>query len=176
MFWERSRIVCLGEVSRLNVVNRQVFVLEECDNIFLVALILNDLPKAPGHLEVTGSALVHEDRVHHVQPPRAGCGIVGLLVDEHNEVVAKSGNLLARRLERTGRLRLPDAGDLNVNIQAREVDAACRVPSPECVTFNKIRSKLVLKIRSYSLAVSYPEQGRLIVFTLNLCERRSFFQ
>ena len=86
-------------------------------------LHLDDLPKARRHLEVRGSMLLNKNGVKHVECAGRCLLVVRLVVDEDQQRVAQAVYLLPSGLERTGSLRLSDAGDLHINREFWEVDS-----------------------------------------------------
>ena len=74
-------------------------------------------------MKVGSATLLDKDGVLHVQPSRASLGVVRLLVDENEQVVAEAKYLLATSFEWAGRLRLANAGHLYIDAESGEVDS-----------------------------------------------------
>ena len=119
------------KLPSFDFIHRKVFVLKEGNYVVLNAIVIDNLAEAPRHLVVGPAALLNEDCVRHVETPGPRLMVVGLFIDKDDEVVTEPINLLARRLEWTRGLRLPDACDLDIQIEARNVDAASGVALSE---------------------------------------------
>lgn len=155
----RSAENFIRENARCNFVERKHSIREKREDVITIRLILQQSKQSRSRLEISSAFLFNEDRVEHVQS-RGLCGcVIGLFVNEHEQRIPKSINLLSRTLEWAGRLRLPNAGNFDVHVQAWKINSLGRTTPRIRVTVQKICLELMFEIRADCLSVGYPKQA-----------------
>ena len=113
----------VGNVSGFNIVDRQVLVLKPCKQVVPVALVFQNAQDTPRHLEIAGTLLLNEDRIPHIEATGSRFVVVRFFIHEYKQAVAQSVDLLTSRIVGARRLRLPDAGHLQIDVKCWEIDA-----------------------------------------------------
>jgi hypothetical protein len=112
----------LGNLSCLNIVDGQIFVLHECNDVIVVTIVLQNLQYSFCHLKVGGTGCIYKYGVLDVQPPSLLLSIVSLLIHENQKTITKPIDFLPRRFKGARRLRLADTRNLHVYVEPWEID------------------------------------------------------
>ena len=149
--------------SCCDVIGREHSLREKREGIITIRMVLHEADQSRGRLEVSRSFLLNKKRVKNVQPRSLCRWVVRFFINENEQRITQSENLLPGTLERAGRLGLPNTCNLGVHIQAGEINPLGRTTPWISVTVQKIRLKLVFETGAYGLPVGYSEQARLSV-------------
>src|SRR5271168_3502175 len=97
----------------------------------------------------------------HVEQARARFLVVPLVINEYEQRIAEAVDFLAGPLERARRLGLPDARNLDVHSQYREVNALRGIPPFVVVAVLEVGLKLVFQVCANGFAIGDTKKSRL---------------
>lgn len=129
--------------------------LEKCKNVVAISLVLNQAKQAGSCLVIRRAFLADENGVLNVEAGRALFLIIMFVINEHDQRVAKSVNLLPGTFERARRLRLADARNFDVHAEFGKINPFGRTASCVGVATLEQRLEFVFEISADSLAIRH---------------------
>ena len=147
------------EVVQLDFVGGQVTRGHKGHQVIFVAFFIEDFEQALRHLKISGASRFHMNCVGDAEVCRARLFIVGFIVHKDDQAVAKAIDFLPDGAERARRLRLLDARDLHIHVQARKIQAVRRIAFLEGIALvDQVGAEFEFKIGSNCLTIRDAEQ------------------
>lgn len=110
---------------------------------------------------VRGAFGFNEDRMVDIQTSSGSRRVIVFFVHENEEGIAESENLLTCASEGTGGLRLANAGDLDIHVQAGKIDSLGGIASWKIISFQERCLELLVEAGANRFPIVHSKQRSL---------------